>query len=335
MATITIGSLSETTTLSLGSLFEQQQTNSKRSPLRQMVPPGTTPGGRLSLQSATPVMTADATAQGTIYYCTYAHNIIPMAGNAYTIGSDNLSLILDATNHVATNLYDIFAIVNSGAALLVTGPAWTNSTTRATAISLQNGIWVNDAAMTHAYNNSTDYGTVAQYQGTYLGTFYATANGQTGMAFQPAGAAGGTANILGLYNAYNRVRVAAYCRDSTASYTYGSTTWRSRNNSTSNRISWVDGLRTSVASVILMDSLSTSTAGTNQATIGTNLDSTSNAPNIIGGNGLSANPGTFTLADAFLPQIGFHYAQAMESETTSGTGTFRPNNRPLLLHVDM
>ena len=51
-----------------------------------------------------------------------------------------------------------------------------------------------------------------------------TANGQTGMQFAPTPALGGTNNILGVYNAYNRVSTTSICQDTTSTWTYGSST---------------------------------------------------------------------------------------------------------------
>src|SRR5689334_1222868 len=45
-----------------------------------VTPVETPPQGRLTLTSNTPVMTADATGQGTIYYTPYQGNQLPVAG---------------------------------------------------------------------------------------------------------------------------------------------------------------------------------------------------------------------------------------------------------------
>src|ERR1044072_2422168 len=61
------------------------------------------PQGRLTLPSATPVLAADATAQGTIYYCEYAGNSCPVYDGTTTrpLTFSNLSCILDSTNVVS------------------------------------------------------------------------------------------------------------------------------------------------------------------------------------------------------------------------------------------
>ena len=279
------------------------------------------PGGRLTLVSATPVMTADETAKGTIYYDTYEHNAIPINGANYTITSNELSLVLDSTNHKSGKLYDVFSIISAGAPTLVTGPAWTNSTTRSAAISLSLGVWTNTSDMAHAYNNSTDYGTVAAHTGLYLGTFYVTADGQTGMAFKPAAAAGGSNNILGLSNAYNRVPVLSIMTDSNATWTWNATTWHAADASTANRVTFVDGLQQSPIDAVYTCGLSPTGSSSDQPTIGVNLDSTSATPFAVSENA-GATLTSATVADSFPPQLGLHYVQAMEAALNAGTPTF-------------
>lgn len=290
------------------------------------------PQGRLTLVTATPVLTSDQTAKGTVFYDSYIGNSVPVYNGTVTqpiaIGADEISLALNTTDNTSANLYDIFAFSSSGTLTLGTGPAWTNSTTRSAAISLKNGIWTNTASIALRAGGAL-LATVAANQATYLGTIYCTANGQTGMAFKPAGATGGSNNILGLYNAYNRVRVVARCKDSTASWTYNSATWQAANASALNRISWIDGLRQSSISAIYAATGQNGTSNGNAPNIGIDLDSISATPDsdqITNGGFPASTPYAevfgFTAKDIFMPQIGFHFVQAMEAATNGGTSTF-------------
>lgn len=289
------------------------------------------PQGRLTLTSNTPVMNADATAQGTVYYAPHVGSLLPIySGSIWNLKSfAQLSLTLNATDNTSGSLYDIYAFNNSGTITLGTGPAWTSSTARGTGagtteLELKDGIWTNKVSITLRAGGSS-LGSVAANRATYLGTAYMTANGQTGMAFKPSAASGGSNNILGLYNAYNRVRIDAMCRDSAADYNYASTTWRSANNSASNRVSWVDGLQLSrvlaINTVTILNPASTVGVGY----IGVDLDSTSATPEIAGGAGFTATSAqvvaTGTANNAFAPQLGLHYVQRMEKIST-GTATF-------------
>lgn len=285
-----------------------------------------TPQGRLTLQSGAPVMTADQTAKGTIYYDTdVTGNICPVwNGSSFdmlAITGDEISLILDATNHTSGKLFDVFGIKSSGALVLVTGPDWTQGTSGSltargtgagsTELQYKSGLLTNKNALTHAYNNSTDYGSIAANEATYLGTFYTTANGQTGCAFNPSPASGGTNNIIGLDNAYNRKPVDIICTENVGNYSYNVTTWRALNNSNSNRITKVCGLvRDSwLASANAFISESSGAGGW---AFGIDLDSTSATPNLeaqLGGGGVN---GSFGVDGLFGPLLGLHYIQLME-----------------------
>jgi hypothetical protein len=145
------------------------------------------------------------------------------------------------------------------------------------------------------------------------------------MQFKPSAAAGGSANILGVYNAYNRVRVTATERDSTTGWTYATTTWRKSDNNANNSISWMDGLQQSAVLAYTQQVASSGTAG-DGASVGIDLDSTSNTPNIIGTtySGVAGYLFTTSAAETFAPQLGFHYVQGMEIRAVGGTATFQP-----------
>lgn len=282
------------------------------------------PGGRLTLVSATPVLTSDQTGKGTIFYDTFLLNTVPVAGVAFTIPADELSLILDVTNHTSGHLYDVFGYASSGTLALCAGPAWTNTTTRSQAIALSGGVWTNSGSMTNCFNNSVNVGPLASHAGTYLGTFYATANGQTGMSFAPSAASGGTNNILGLFNAYNRVPLAATCRDSTASWTYATHTWQGMNNSSAWRVSFVDGLQ-QVNPVATLNANVSPGDGSTYGGIGVVVDSVSATPTLTGQTALGVNASAVVVAP-FPPLLGLHAYQAMQFAAAGHTATFNSNN---------
>jgi hypothetical protein len=183
-----------------------------------------------------------------------------------------------------------------------------------------NGLPVNANAISGCMNGSTSLSVPAQ-TGFYLGSVYMTANGQTSMQLKPSASAGGTNNILGLWNAYNRVRVTAYSRDSTSSWTYGTASWRAADNSTRNRISFLDGLQQShsTGSYSVMGTTTVSTVG---AYIGLDMDSSTAAPGITS-QGASAVSQTSSsqpvVTETFYPALGLHYIQAVEY-ASSATG---------------
>ncbi len=289
------------------------------------------PQGRLTLLTGVPVLVTNETAKTTIFYALYVGDQVPIYDGSSFVQRTiiELSLALDSNSghtgyHQSGKLFDLFVDYNSGTPRLVSGPAWTNSTTRADAIARLNGIWTNNASVVTRFGTGAgDTATIGANLLTYVGTFYATANGQTGMNVQPTPAAGGTNNILGLWNAYNREPVTAFNQDSTASWSVTSASFEALNVGASsgllNRVSFVDGL---AQSEIRVAHFETCAAGaTFNAQFGSVLDSTTATPAGIGATTDSASSSTAPVPDRFFPQTGFHYIQAVQ-KVSGGTATF-------------
>ncbi len=151
--------------------------------------------GRLTLTSGTPVTTSDVIGATNIYYTPYKGTKIGLYDGSSTwniVTFAETSLPLGTLTSGLT--YDVFAYNNSGT-LALELLAWTNATTRATALVYQNGILVKSGATTRRY----------------IGTFYTTSTTTTEDS---------AANCL-LYNYYNRVMRTGYINDSTKSFLYG------------------------------------------------------------------------------------------------------------------
>jgi YVTN family beta-propeller protein len=289
----------------------------------------TAPQGRLTLASNTPVMTGDATAQTSVYYTPYQGNIVPIYDGAnmqsYTFGQ--LTMALNTSNQLSGKIYDLFVFLNSSVVTIGAGPAWSTTTSRGTGagttqLQQTDGLWVNANTIT-LRNGATSYSSIPVGEATYVGSAYMTANGQTGINFKPAAAPGGSSPILGLWNAYNRVPAYSLSRDLTTSWTYASATWRPTNNSTSNRVTWLDGLGQSP--VRSSCSVQTGISISNDAiSIGVSLNSTTATPNILGW--MNPNTGDTLYLNSpqenFPPQLGTNYLQAMEIAPSSVTATF-------------
>lgn len=288
------------------------------------------PQGRLTLTSGTPVLAADTTAQGTVYYTPYEGNLVPIySGSAFAMSAfTERSLTLNITDNVSGSLYDVFIYNNAGTLTLGTGPAWSSTTSRGTGagtteLQMLNGIWTNKNAIT-LRAGGVSLGSQAANTCTYLGSIYCTANGQTGMSFRPAAAAGGTANVLGVFNAFNRVAYSAYARDNTTSWSAASAgVWQALNagatgSGLNNRISYIDGLAQASVRAALQTLMQ---AGSGNATaIGMSRDSASATPNVtteqIGNSTIYIGAAT---SDTFAPALGFHYIQAQQFQS-GGTG---------------
>ena len=312
------------------------------------------PQGRLTLVTATPVLTSDQTAKTTLYYdCYNGGNQVPYytgsADAVDTIGSCEVSDVMvsaaSAGQVVSGQVYDAWWVHGGANRICLAmsaagggGGGWASdtagsNTARGTGYSqldtTSRPYVTNKNSIAHCFNAANDYGSVNANQATYLGTIYATANGQTGMAFKPAAASGGNNSFLGVYNAYNRVPVYSMSQDSTGTWTYGTNTWRSADGSASNRISWVDGLQQSAVLASYTDSAQSATIGW-----GSCLDATNCTPKAVSPtNGAQNVPGVAN--EQYFPQMGLHFIQAVEV-ALAGTGTF--NGAPyqsLLISIQM
>lgn len=111
--------------------------------------------GRLTLTSATPVTTADVTAATNVYFTPYKGDNIALYDGTRWLMYQFTELTLALGTISSGKPYDVFIYDNSGT-LTLELLAWTNGTTRATALVLQNGVLCKTGALTRRY----------------LGTFY-------------------------------------------------------------------------------------------------------------------------------------------------------------------
>lgn len=250
------------------------------------------------------------------------------AGTVYFVGrSPGVNSFNIATSNVNGAAGTFVATSGSQSGTQTATNATTSRGTGAGTTELQmlNGIWVNKNAIT--LTNGAGAGTaVAAHQATYLGSFFCTANGQTGMAFSPAPTTGGAGTIMGLYNAYNRLRTLGRSRESTASWTYSTATWRAANNSIGNRVTFLDGLgQSAVESYRTIGVLPGANAAAN-AEIGISFGSTNGAPVIGAIQYNNASLTQITASDRLSPQLGIGYAQAVEIAGSGISATFQASS---------
>jgi hypothetical protein len=241
------------------------------------------PQGRLTLASLTPVMTSSQSAKTTIYYTAYQGRLIPLFdGTRFApvdFGQEISQATTDATKSpaaVAANKnYDLFVWDDAGTIRLSRGPAWSSDTVRGAGAgtselsdiafgSVHGGIQLNANAITNG---------PAAFRGTYVGTVRSDGSSQINFTFGAA-ASGGTAGVLGVWNAFNRVSVSTTVVDSGASYTYTSSTIRQARASASNQISMICGISEDGASAIAMGDNLTVAAGAATACTGVGVNST-------------------------------------------------------------
>lgn len=290
----------------------------------------TLPQGRLTFASGLPIMNADVLTVTSVFYTPYRGNALCIYNgtNFDTITFTEKSFSLTNSAHLSGKLYDVFGINVGGILNIGTGPAWTNSTTRSAAITLLSGIYVNTSII-DITNGGLVFSNYPANKATYLGTIYCTANGQTQFNIKPAAASGGSNNIIGVWNTYNRTPIRSLCRDNNSPWTYGTNAWHSMDASTSNRISMVDGLGHSLskASVKVVAGTATSQA---RLDIGINQNATTGTPGAFGSaysgstNTLLNNYQETSSEESFAPLQGFNFYQAMENSPNAVTGTFAP-----------
>jgi hypothetical protein len=211
----------------------------------------------------------------------------------------------------ASTVYDVVGVLTSGALKLLL-IAWTNATTRAVALTTQDGIWV---------LSSTIPAGIARY----LGTICITAtDGQTEFSF---GGANTPANLL-VWNEQNRRRFQPFFLDAGAPYTYNSATPRPAGGSSSFRITYVAGLAEDQVIASYQDFVSPAVNGA--ARIGIGLDSTS----AFGGTtGYVLQDATAVVASSIrgfycgIPAAGSHFFEALEQADGTHLTTFHETNR--------
>lgn len=268
--------------------------------------------GRLTLESGVAVSTSDQLAKGTIYYTPYCGNIIALySGTAWVPRTfSEISLALNATSGKP---YDVFVYDNAGTAALET-LVWTNDTTRATALVLQDGILCKSGALTRRY----------------VGTFYASASNQCEDSLKKRY----------VWNMYNRMRRG--CRsplETTDSWAYTTGTIRQARADANNQFDFVRGLDEDIVDAVLIVTAANSTVGSiYYAAVG--LDSTTVfAADCNPGIGRTASANTYTeLVSAYSgqPGIGRHFLTWLERGDGTGTTTWQGDNGlPLLQQSGM
>ena len=281
---------------------------------------GVTPGGRLTVASATPVITATDSGNTTMYYTPYLHDKLPLFdGKNWRIHqfTELSQATTDNTKSpaavAADSNYDIFGWDDSATLRATRGAAWSSSTARGTGagtteLEYLNGILVNKIAITN--------GPAAQ-RGTYLGTI--RSNGSSQIDYILGGtAAGGTAAVIGVWNMYNRVTVSPVVKDSTNAYTYNSTTIRSLNNSAGNRISMIRGLDEDGVTATLQVPFTGGASGDYAAAV--SLDATASLAGGTWGYGsFGASTAPLTNIYAGLPGLGWHFLQNVEKQFTTAS----------------
>lgn len=253
---------------------------------------------RLTLTSATPVTTSDVTAATSLYVTPYGGERIALYDGSGTWVMYSFSEItISLSGQTADKNYDVF-LYDSGGTVVAETVVWTSDTARATALAVQDGVYVKSGTTTKRY----------------IGTYRTTTT---------IGQCEDSVSNRYVWNYYNRVSRALFKRDTTDSWTYTTSSWRSWNNSTANRVNFVVGVNEDPVSLLFTCVIATSGIAIN-GSIGIGVDSTSTPSGIFTLAATNTLIGSIQATYTDLAGVGFHYLQLLEYGAT--TITYRGDN---------
>lgn len=157
---------------------------------------------RLTLESGVPASGSNQEAKTTLYLTPYVGNRIGLYVNSRWRLHESAEVSVSIPSNADTNS-DVFAYW-TGLAVALETVAWTNDTTRATAIVQQNGVWVKSGDATRRYIGTIrTTGVSGQCEDSYTKRF--------------------------VWNFQNRISRTCFTTNTSASWTYGSPVWREAN----------------------------------------------------------------------------------------------------------
>lgn len=260
--------------------------------------------GRLTLTSGVPVTTADVVGATNLFFTPYCGNNISLWNGASWQNLTFNEVTMTLSGLIANRPYDVFAFINGGAVNLE-HLAWTSDTTRATALTIQNGVYVRSGNATRRY----------------LGTFRSTGTTTTEDSMR---------RRL-LFNYYNRVNRQLQRVETTVNWTYSTAAWRQGNANTLNQVEVVIGVIEDVIRLGCAHSATNSTTTQRTVSGGIGANSTTTAISLPGS--VINIPTTSTVAlersasFTILPSsVGYNYYAWLEYGNGSDTQTWIGNN---------
>lgn len=268
------------------------------------IPTGGIQDFRLTLTSGTPVTTSDVTGATTIYASPCGGNRIALYNGSAWVVRTSAEFSLALGTLTSGKPYDVFCYDSSGTPTLEF-LVWTNDTTRATALTTQDGVLVKSGATTHRY----------------MGTFYTTATTTTEDSDAKRY----------LWNYYHRRARKMKATDATASWNYTTATYRQANNSTANQLNFVLGVSEDAVRATARGSLTNTNGGVLSVTsIG--LDSTSAEATDTIRSAFSTMPAVSYYISPSASFDGYvaagrHYLAWLEYSEATGTATWYGTNK--------
>jgi len=247
--------------------------------------------GRLTLTTGVPVTTADVTAAATLYFTPYAGNAVGLFDGTYWDILAFSELSLDISGYTASKPYDIWIYNNSGTPTL-DSTVWTNATTRATALTTQDGIYVKTGAVDRRY----------------LGTIYINSSG---------GQTDDAATKRCVFNCYNRKARHLRVSEFTA-HNYETGTWRSWNANDAVRVEYMLGVYEERPFLGLKARAETASVGVGyDATNGSSISELECQSNAVTGVIDLSGLGTYAST-----AVGYHFLQVVEYGYSGATQSY-------------
>lgn len=256
--------------------------------------------GRLTLTSGTAVTTSDVTGATSVYLTPYNGNRLRLYNGSRWRWYSFSELTLALGTLTSGKNYDVFVYDNAGT-LTLEAVAWTDDTTRATALTTQDGIYVKNGA------------TGRLYLGTFRTTSTTTTEDSDTKRF--------------LWNQYNRAKRRLLVVDTTDTWTYGTATWRQVRADANNQVAAVCGQPELVNLMCFIRTNSVASASTG---VGVGVTNANSCQVFISA---TTNAYTVGMYRAFQP-AGYQFYAWLEI-SNSGTTTFAGDNGGTALQSGM
>jgi hypothetical protein len=301
--------------------------------------------GRLTLQANTPVMTTTQSAQSTLRYDCYIGGNVPYFNGSTDVidpitsceVTDAMVSAASAGQVVSGQVYDVWWVHGGANRICLAmsassggGGGWASDTggsitsrgTGYTQLDRTTRPYItNKNSITNCFNAATNYGPVSANQGTYLGTVYASANGQISYTFGAVGTSGGaaTAGLFGVWNMYQRVNVSTLLGDNASTWTYAvASTWRQAHASAGMQVQYVYGLNEDSVSA-LYAGIANDNASATSCNTSVGVDSTTTPS---GGSAFTVQAAYVNVPSPYKgnPGLGLHSLYAIEFAGTTSAG---------------
>lgn len=251
-------------------------------------------GGRLTLSSSLAVPDTDLTisTNQSIYYLPFTSGDIALYDGADWNVLTFSSVSTDLGSTTSQVPFDIWAYDNAGAVSL-DYTAWSNNSTRATSLALQDGVLVKSGTPTRRY----------------LGTVKVLYDGFSSYVVYD------TRSYRNVWNYYNQVKRHILKASPSGSWTYNSTTWRSWNATSGNSVNFMVGYGVSTVSMLI--SQNTNATADPMVAFGNNSNTVASWDTVWSGNQVGIGA-----AQEWVAPLGYNTCYMMERCQAAGTCTF-------------